>query len=50
LREEGKEEGKAEVAVKMLCKGIDLDIIAETTGFTKDEILKFQKNMKKGEQ
>lgn len=45
-KKEGKAEGRAEVAVKMLCKGVELDIIAETTGFTKDEILKFQKEMK----
>lgn len=45
-KEEGKAEGKAEVAVKMLRKGIEIDIISETTGFTKDEILKFQKDMK----
>lgn len=47
---EGKEEGKAEVAVKMLRKGIDLDIIAETIGFTKDEILKYQEDIKLSEQ
>lgn len=43
---QGKEEGKAEVAVKMLRKGIEIDIIVETTGFTKEEILRFQKEMK----
>ena len=45
-RVEGKLEGKAEVAVKMLRNGIDIDIIVETTGFTKDEVLRFQKEMK----
>ena len=47
---EGKEEGKAEVAVKLLRKGVDIDLIVETTGFTKDEILKFQKDIKLREQ
>ncbi|MEC1697529.1 Rpn family recombination-promoting nuclease/putative transposase, partial [Schinkia azotoformans] len=46
-REEGREQGKVEVAIKLLCKGIGIDVISETTGFTKDEILKLQKNLNK---
>lgn len=46
-REEGREQGKVEVAIKLLCKGIGIDVISETTGFTKDEILELQKNLNK---
>ncbi len=44
-RTEGKTEGKVEVAIRMLRKGVDLDIIMEFTGFSKAEILEIQNNL-----
>ncbi|WP_458411707.1 Rpn family recombination-promoting nuclease/putative transposase [Schinkia sp. CFF1] len=49
-REEGEVEGitkgKIDVALKMLCEGLDLEFISKFTGFTRDELLKLQKDMK----
>ena len=39
-KDEGIEEAKTEIAKKMKNKGIDLDIIIEMTGLTKEEIEK----------
>ncbi|HHY75024.1 MAG TPA: Rpn family recombination-promoting nuclease/putative transposase [Bacillus bacterium] len=46
-KDEGKIEGKIEVATKMLRKGIGIDTISEFTGFTKEELLELQKNIEK---
>ncbi len=46
-REEGETKGKTEVALKMLREGLDLDFITKFTGFTKDELLELQKDLKK---
>lgn len=45
-KSEGKMEGKVEVAKDMLREGLNLDFITKFTGFTKDELLKLQKDMK----
>lgn len=44
-REEGEAKGKMEVVMKMLRKGVAIDIIAEFTGLTKGEILELQKEL-----
>lgn len=41
-KEEGKIEGKIEVARKMLKKDIDIDTVCELTGIIKEEILKLK--------
>lgn len=43
-RREGREEGKKDVARKMLDMGMKLEIIAEATGFSEDEL----ENLRKG--
>ena len=40
LRGEGKEEGKLETARKLIERGVDMDIIVEATGFSRQEIEK----------
>ena len=42
-KEDGKIEGKMEVARKMIEKNIDIDTICEMTELTKEEILKLMK-------
>ena len=37
----GEEKGKVETARKLIKRGIDIEIIAEATGFSKEEIEKF---------
>ncbi|EKE10390.1 MAG: hypothetical protein ACD_16C00039G0001, partial [uncultured bacterium] len=41
-REEGREEGIEKVAKNMLAQGIDVEIIASVTGFSKEEIKRLQ--------
>lgn len=41
-REEGKIEGKIDVAKKMIEKGIEIDTICELTGLEREEILKLK--------
>ena len=43
-REEGKVEGKLEIAKAMLAKGMSVEMIAEITGLTAEEITKTTKN------
>jgi predicted transposase/invertase (TIGR01784 family) len=40
LKDKGKEEGKKETAMKLIKRGVDINIIAEATGFPKEEIEK----------
>lgn len=40
---EGKAEAKAEIAISMLYKGININLISELTGLTKKEIMKLKK-------
>lgn len=40
LRNEGKIEGKIEDAKKMLLKGLDVELILDVTGLSREEILK----------
>ena len=42
-REEGREEEKIEIAENLLERNVDIDIIAESTGLSKEEL----KNLKK---
>jgi predicted transposase/invertase (TIGR01784 family) len=44
-REEGKKEGKLETARKLIKRGVDMDIIVEATGFSKQEIEKLVKTI-----
>ena len=39
---EGKKEGKQEIAKKMLLKGMDIEIIAEMTDLSKEEIIRLK--------
>ena len=39
-RKEGKKEGKLETARKLIKRGVDMDIIVEATGFSRQEIEK----------
>ena len=43
-REEGKIEGKLEIAKKMLEEKIPIEMIIKITGLSNDEILKIQKS------
>ena len=45
-KKEGRKEGKWDVVMKMLNKGVDIDFIAEITGFTTDQIKKFEQKVK----
>ncbi len=44
LEKKGREEGKAEVALRLLTKNISIDIISETTGLSLKEIDRLRKN------
>ena len=39
---EGKKEGKQEIAKKMLLKGMDIELIAEMTDLSKEEIIRLK--------
>jgi predicted transposase/invertase (TIGR01784 family) len=39
-KKEGKREGKLETARELLKRGVDINIIAEVTGFSREEIEK----------
>ncbi len=39
-RNEGKQEGRMEIAKRLKKKGVDIEVIAETTELTKEEIEK----------
>ncbi|HHY75031.1 MAG TPA: Rpn family recombination-promoting nuclease/putative transposase [Bacillus bacterium] len=43
----GKAEGKIEIAVKILRKGIEIETIAEFTGFTIEKNIRITKNIEK---
>ncbi|MEI3611374.1 hypothetical protein [Pseudogracilibacillus sp. SO30301A] len=45
--EEGLERGKKEVALELLKKGLDIDLIVEATKLSLDEIKKLQKQLEK---
>ena len=38
--QEGKEEGKKEIAKEMLKNDIDIEVVVQCTGLTKDEVKK----------
>jgi predicted transposase/invertase (TIGR01784 family) len=44
-RDEGKIEGKIEIAKKMILNGMDISLIIEMTGLTEQEIEKLNKDM-----
>ena len=41
--QKGRQEGKLESAIRFLERGTPIDQVAEILGFTREEILKFQK-------
>ena len=42
--EQGKAEGKADIALAMLRKGFDIPVISEITGLSEERILEIRKN------
>lgn len=44
--EGAREEGKLEVAKKLLIANVDIDIINSSTGLSKDELLKIKNSLK----